>query len=133
MSTSLIAALFVTVSYSNHLPPGLLSALCWVESHHKVNAVNQFDGGSASVGICQMKLDTARTLGFTGDEKELMKPEVNMTYAAKYLAKHIKRYDDDINKAVAAYNAGKCRLNAKGQIMNRKYVRKVIESWKENR
>jgi len=119
-----IAEIFVAVSLQFHLPAGLLSSLCWVESRHNINAVHVDDNGSDSLGICQIKLDTAKDIGFKGTAKQLMSPETNIYYAAKYLARQRTRYHS-IKKAVIAYNQGHA-----GQLTTTKYQRKVFARWK---
>jgi soluble lytic murein transglycosylase-like protein len=122
--------IFATVTQSFTLPVGLLSSICYVESRHQVKAININDGGANSLGICQIKLDTAKAIGYKGTAKDLHhSPFLNAFYAGKYLKKQLNRYDNDIVKAIAAYNAGKCRFNAKGLVMNRKYVQKVMNEW----
>lgn len=130
---STLIALFLSVSTTFSLPPGLLSALCFVESNHKVHAVNYDDGGSDSIGVCQIKLHTARLVGFKGTEKQLRRPEVNAYYAGAYLRYQLDRYDGDIRKAVAAYNAGTHRENHRGQTLNRRYVSKVLSAWADGK
>lgn len=132
MSTTL-AALFLTVSQTLSLPPGLLSAVCYVESGHRTTAMNQSDGGSPSVGLCQIKAATARGMGYRGTDMVLAKPGVNAYWAGKYLRYQLDRYNGDVLKALSAYNAGTHRVNAKGEIMNRKYVAKVVNAWSESR
>lgn len=132
MNTTL-ALIFMSVSQSLSLPPGLLSSLCYVESHHKVQAVNLNDGGSASVGVCQIKPATARVLGFRGSDTLLSRPNVNVYYAGLYLKYQLDRYNGDVEKGVSAYNAGTHRVNAKGETKNRKYVHKVLVAWEEGR
>ncbi len=124
-----ILLLFFNITAQLELPPGLLSALCWVESNHKVTAINAQDGGSASYGVCQIKLDTARMLGYKGTVKTLKEPAVNVYWAGRYLKYQLDRYSGDPRKAVAAYNAGTHRVNKKGLIKNRKYVEKVFKAW----
>lgn len=133
MGTLTLAAVFTLVSTTYDLPKGLLSATCFVESGHRIQVVNHKDGGSRSNGVCQMKLATAKYLGFQGTEKELMKPEVNVYWAGLYLQRQLKRYDGDVRHAVAAYNAGSLRLDDKGNIRNQKYVTKVYMAWSEGR
>lgn len=106
----------------------LLVALCSHESMDFTIKYNQFDGGSPSYGICQVKEDTARMLGFKGKKEELMIDKVNAKYAAKYLSFQEKRYGTtDWCKLVAAYNAGSYKESKKvpGKPMNLKYVRLV--------
>lgn len=119
-----LSVLFILVSAQQGLPEGLLSSLCLVESRHDVNAVHQHDGHGNSVGACQIKLNTAKGLGFKGTEKDLLKPEVNLTYAAKYLKHQILRYNGDVTRGVIAYNQGSARTATKTQ-----YSSKVFAEW----
>lgn len=121
----LISTLFITMSLKYGLPPNLLSSLCWVESNHKVTAINYADGDADSLGVCQIKLRTAREMGFQGTAKQLMNPKMNIKYAAKYLAWQYKRYGS-ISRAVVAYNRG----NARG-LTTSSYQRKVFSKWNE--
>jgi len=124
MSVILLTLLFTTTSKQFELPENLLSALCFVESSHRVSAIHKDDGDGNSVGVCQVKLSTAKWLGFKGTEKQLMNPKTNIYYAAKYLASQRKRYKS-ITKAIIAYNRG----NAKG-LTSTKYSDKVIKYWR---
>lgn len=121
--------LFVTATQTHSLPVGLLSALCYVESTHNVSAIHHDDGGGNSVGVCQVKLETAKMLGFKGTERQLMDPKVNVEYAAKYLKKQLNRYGQNSPKAVAAYNAGTYHPGKKDFAKNQHYVNKVFAAW----
>lgn len=124
MNTS-IASLFLSTTLTFHLPSNLLSSLCFVESAHKPNAIHKDDGNSNSLGICQIKLATAKDLGFKGTEQELMNPKTNIHYAGKYLKHQIIRYKGSTIKAIIAYNRG----NA-GTLIKTKYSSKVINTWR---
>lgn len=113
-----LGLIFAAVTSTFNLPQGLLSSICYVESGHRPEAVHENDGGTRSHGLCQIKLGTAKSLGFVGTGTELRKPENNIYYAGKLLAYHINRCKS-IDKAVLAYNSGKC---TKG---NFSYVKKV--------
>lgn len=119
-----LLALFTSMSLQYHIPPGLLKSLCYVESKHKINAIHRDDGGADSLGVCQIKLKTAKEMGFKGTAKQLMIPSNNVKYAAKFLSHQFKRYGK-INKAVIAYNKG----NAK-DLTTSKYQRKVYKTWR---
>lgn len=121
----IISVLFITMSTQHGLPPKLLSSLCWVESNHRVHVINYGDGSDDSLGICQIQYKTAKWLGFKGTKKELMLPENNIKYAAKYLQKQINRYNGSIEKAVIAYNFGSAK-----SFTTSKYQRKVFKKWK---
>ena len=131
--TLTLAAIFSLVSAQHQLPSGLLSALCFVESSHRTHVVNHKDGGSRSNGLCQIKYNTAKQIGYKGTEAQLMDPMTNATWAAIYLRKQLDRYGDT-RYAIAAYNAGSLRLDmTTGTIRNQKYVTKVYTAWSEGR
>jgi soluble lytic murein transglycosylase-like protein len=121
--------LFVSATVTYDLPPGLLSALCWTESKHDIHAIHHDDGNSDSLGICQIKLKTARMMGFKGTAEDLMDPKENISYAAKYLKAQLRRYSLDSPKAVAAYNLGTFRKGSTRFASNQKYVDKVFMAW----
>lgn len=104
----------------------LLLAICTHESGLN-NVLVPHDGGSPTYGVCQVKYDTAKMMGFTGKPKDLMTPAVNVKWAAKYLKTQHARYDGDWCKTVAAYNAGRYNESKKvpGKPRNLKYVRNV--------
>jgi Transglycosylase SLT domain len=119
-----LAALFITQTLHFGLPPDLLSSLCFVESKHDVSAIHHDDGGTDSIGICQIKFKTAQSLGFKGSAKDLLDPQVNTYYAAKYLQHQLSRYHGDTTKAVIAYNMG----STKG-FTTTKYSVRVLKQW----
>lgn len=133
MSSASLALLFSAVSATFNLPDGLLSAISYVESRHRIITVGLEKDGGYSLGLCQVKHMTAKYMGFSGDEDDLMRPEINAYYAGKYLRYQLDRYNQDVDKAVAAYNAGHYAVNSYGQIMNRKYVYRVRQAWSEGK
>lgn len=124
---SSLAALFATISLSYGIPDGLLSAMCFTESSHKITVVRLNDGGEDSLGVCQIKLSTAKYVGFKGTRKDLMKPKNNIESAAKYLQYNYKRYGN-WSRAVIAYNKG----SSTGPMQN-KYWCKVMKHWGDDR
>jgi hypothetical protein len=133
MTGNILALALISSTQTFDLPPGLLSALCFVESSHRTYVVNHKDGGSRSNGACQIKLSTAKLLGYNGTEEKLLDPKVNAYWAAKYLRRQLDRYGGDVRKGVAAYNSGTLRINDMGHIRNQKYVNKVFRAWGDNR
>ncbi len=121
-----LSTIFIAMSLKYGLPPNLLSSLCYIESKHNVAAIHHDDGGADSLGVCQIKLSTAKELGFIGTAKDLMKPNYNVKYAAKYLSKQILRYNS-VQKGVIAYNRG----NAKN-LTTSTYQRKVFSKWRKH-
>lgn len=119
-----LSIIFATASYFFSLPPKLLDAVCYVESKHSVSAYVKHDGNTPSYGICQIKLETARHMGFKGTPEELMKPNRNIYFAAKYLRYQLKKYNN-VEQAVMAYNQGYSKTKSPTS-----YSKKVRNTWK---
>lgn len=122
-----LTAIFLAATNFYHLPPGLLASLCYVESKHDINSIHHDDGGSDSLGVCQVKLETAKWIGFKGTKKDLMVPVNNIGAAAGYLRIQLDRYHGDITKAVIAYNKGNAR-----HLTSSKYQVKVFKEWRSH-
>lgn len=120
-----LALLFTAMSVQYHLPNGLLSSLCLVESGHNPSAIHFNDGKSHSYGVCQIKYETAQGLGFKGTPSDLMLPKNNIRFAAAYLSKQIKRYHGNIPRAVIAYNRGSAK-----SLTTSPYQVKVFNNWR---
>jgi len=117
--------MFLIATLHFGLPPDLLQSVCFIESHHNPNAIHRDDGGSDSIGICQIKLSTAKWLGFAGKPKDLLNPEVNIYYAAKYL-KHLQhRYNGSVTKMLIAYNRGSAK-----KLTRTSYSDNVLNVWR---
>lgn len=120
MNSIALLILFNSTTVQFNLPNNLLQSICYIESKHNISAVHKDDGNSDSLGVCQIKLETAKWLGFKGSKKELMLPEVNLYYSAKYLRYNLDRYNGNTIKAIISYNKG----NAKN-LKTSKYYNKV--------
>ena len=57
-------------------------------------------------GLMQIKLPTARSMGYTGSAAGLLDADTNMTYAVKYLAGAYRVAGGNTNLAVHYYAAG---------------------------
>jgi len=89
------------------LSPALIEALVWQESRWRANAVSPV----GARGLAQLMPGTARDLGVNADD-----PFANLEGGARYLREQLDRFDGDIEKALAAYNAGPGRVIAAGGI-----------------
>lgn len=89
------------------LSPTLIEALVWQES--RWNAAARSPVGAR--GLAQLMPGTARYLGVNPDD-----PFANLEGGARYLREQLDRFDGDIEKALAAYNAGPGRVIAAGGI-----------------
>src|SRR4029079_5942482 len=66
---------------ANGVPVSLVHRVIMRESRYNPRAVSK-----GNYGMMQIRLGTARAMGYTGSASGLLDPEVNMTYAVKYLA-----------------------------------------------
>lgn len=89
------------------LSPALIEALVWQES--RWNAAARSPVGAR--GLAQLMPGTARYLGVDADD-----PFANLEGGARYLREQLDRFDGDIERALAAYNAGPGRVIAAGGI-----------------
>ena len=89
------------------LSPALIEALVWQESRWRANAVSPV----GARGLAQLMPGTARDLGVNADD-----PFANLEGGARYLRQQIDRFGGDIEKALAAYNAGPGRVISAGGI-----------------
>lgn len=117
-----LIGILALAAVNNDVPPHIFVSMCSVESSLNPRAVAPNDGGEDSLGLCQIKLSTARYMGYKGNRAGLFDPEVNAKFAARYLRYQLRRYDGDMAKALTAYNAGR-------DTGNREYVEKVLNRW----
>jgi soluble lytic murein transglycosylase-like protein len=86
---------------SNGVPASLVERVIKRESGGNPRAVSR-----GNYGLMQIRLGTARAMGFTGSAAELLDPQVNMTYAVRYLAGAYRAAGGNENRAVALYASG---------------------------
>jgi soluble lytic murein transglycosylase-like protein len=89
------------------LSPALIEALVWQESRWQAQARSPV----GAQGLAQLMPGTARYLGV--DPRD---PFANLEGGARYLREQIDRFDGNLEKALAAYNAGPGRVLAAGGI-----------------
>ena len=83
------------------LSPALIEALVWQESRWRENAVSPV----GARGLAQLMPGTARELGVDSSD-----PFANLEGGARYLRQQLDRFDGDLERALAAYNAGPGRV-----------------------
>jgi soluble lytic murein transglycosylase-like protein len=86
---------------ANGVPVSLVERVIRRESGGNPRAVSR-----GNYGLMQIRLGTARAMGFTGSAAELLDPQVNMTYAVRYLAGAYRAAGGNENRAVALYARG---------------------------
>lgn len=99
------------------LSPSLLEALVWQESRWREDAVSH----AGARGLAQLMPGTARDLGVDPDD-----PMQNLEGGARYLREQLDRFDGDLEKALAAYNAGPGRVIRAGGIPNIRETRQYV-------
>lgn len=93
-----IRALATAAAQRHGLDPELVLAVIAVESNFRPDAVSP----KGAQGLMQLMPGTARELGV----KDALDPAANVNGGALYLKQLLERYDGDMTKALAAYNAG---------------------------
>ena len=86
---------------ANSLPADLLRRVIRRESGGNPRVVYK-----GNYGLMQIKLATARSMGYRGDAAGLLDADTNMTYAAKYLAGAYRVAGGNADRAVHYYAAG---------------------------
>lgn len=127
METITLVSLFTAVTIQFKLPPQLIDSICYIESTYNTKAVHHDDGNGDSLGVCQIKLETARLMGFPGTAEQLMYPPTNIWYASAYLKHQLLRYHNNATNAIIAYNQG----SVKG-LTHTRYSDKVVKYWRKH-
>jgi soluble lytic murein transglycosylase-like protein len=95
---TVFAAFISEASRNSRLPPELIRAVIAIESRFNPNAVSR----KGAVGLMQLMPDTARRFS-NGD---MLNPRDNILAGAQYLRYLMDLFRDDLELALAAYNAG---------------------------
>lgn len=108
------------------LPPEFVASVAKVESSFKTNAVSS----KGAIGVMQLMPDTAKALG--ANPHDLRE---NIDAGTRLLRDLLVKYDGDVVKALAAYNAGSGAVDRyKGlppYTETRLYVNKVIGAYQK--
>jgi len=86
---------------ANGVPSSLVHRVIMRESGYNPRAVS-----SGNYGLMQIRLGTARAMGYSGSAAGLLDPETNMTYAVRYLAGAYRAAGGNESQAVALYARG---------------------------
>jgi soluble lytic murein transglycosylase-like protein len=95
-------AMIASHAAANGLPEALVHRVIVRESRYQPHLV----GRGGTIGLMQIKLATARGLGYTGDAAGLRDPNTNLTYAVKYLAGAYRAANGNASRAVGYYASG---------------------------
>ena len=87
---------------ANNVPEALVHRVIVRESKYHPNLV----GRGGTIGLMQIKLATARGLGYTGDAQGLRDPDTNLAYGVRYLAGAYRAAGGDHARAMHYYASG---------------------------
>ncbi len=87
---------------ANNVPVELVHRVIMRESKYQPHLI----GRGGTIGLMQIKLATARGLGYTGDAAGLRDPATNLAYGVKYLAGAYRAAQGDHARAVHYYASG---------------------------
>lgn len=94
--------LVATHARANNVPEALVHRVIVRESKYQPDLV----GRGGTIGLMQIKLATARGLGYRGDAQGLRDPDTNLAYGVKYLAGAYRVANHDHDRAVHYYASG---------------------------
>src|SRR5215469_1034425 len=111
------------------LDPDLVNSVIKAESDFKVRAVSP----KGAQGLMQLMPGTAAQLGVPN----AFDPQANVDGGTRYLRELLERYDFDLVKALAAYNAGPQRVEQYGGVPpyyeTRAYVAKIVKDFNKKK
>ncbi len=98
--------LVIAAADKNNLDPELIWAVMREESHCRYDAVSR----AGAMGLMQIMpptgKDIASRMGVSYSDNILLNPETNISFGAFYIHSMMRMFEDDIDKAMAAYNGG---------------------------
>ncbi|MBD2870157.1 lytic transglycosylase domain-containing protein [Paenibacillus arenilitoris] len=112
--TSEYDELIMQASSKYNVDASLIQAVIRTESGFRADAVS----GAGAKGLMQLMDGTARGLGVT----DSFDPEQNIDGGTKYLAMLLRKYDGNVQVALAAYNAGPGRVDRAGIKTNEQLI-----------
>jgi soluble lytic murein transglycosylase-like protein len=124
-----LRALASAIARRYGLEPELVLAVVAVESSFRSDAVSP----KGAQGLMQLMPRTADSLGV----HDVFDPEQNLDGGVRHLRTLVDRYDGDLTRALAAYNAGEAAVERYGGIPpfaeTQDYVREVIDRYEHGR
>jgi len=116
------------VANQYQVPEALLHAVITIESVYDPNAISR----AGAVGLMQLMPATARRYGVYNRRN----PAANLTGGTRYLKDLLIRFDNDIELALAGYNAGENAVEKYGNQIppydeTQEYVRKVLKLYSQ--
>ncbi len=109
---------------ANHVPEALVHRVIVRESKYHPDLV----GRGGTIGLMQIKLPTARGLGYQGDAEGLRDPDTNLTYGVKYLAGAYRAAEGDHDRAVRLYASGYYEVAKRQRLERARHPEPVLAS-----
>jgi hypothetical protein len=110
------------------LPPGMAQAVQRVESGGVKGDPARAVSGEGAKGLMQIMPGTGKDYGLQSDQ-DLFDPQKSADTGAHYLSDMLRRYDGNVNLALAAYNTGPGTVDRKGiTSAGQKYIKQVSYS-----
>jgi soluble lytic murein transglycosylase-like protein len=106
----------------NLVPEELVHRVIVRESKYEPSLV----GRGGAIGLMQIKLGTARGLGYTGTAEGLRDPETNLKYGIRYLAGAYRAAKGDLGRAVHYFAAGYYQVAKQQRIEHVKEARNTV-------
>jgi soluble lytic murein transglycosylase-like protein len=124
------AALIEQVSRAHGVDGALLHAVVFVESRYNPKAVSP----RGAMGLMQLMPSTARRYGVV----DAFDPLQNLDAGTRYLRDLLRLFDNDLELALAAYNAGEQAVLRHGKRIppygeTRRYVPQVLQFYQRHR
>ena len=114
-----------TISDRHHIDPDFISSVIHAESGFNPRAVSP----KGAQGLMQLMPGTASKLGVSN----AFDPSANVEGGTRYLTELLQRYNFDVIKALAAYNAGPLRVQQYGGVPpyneTRAYVARIVRDY----
>ena len=114
-----------SASATYHLDPDLVNSVIHAESGFNSRAVSP----KGARGLMQLMPGTANQLGVN----DAFDPQANVTGGSRYLRELLERYNFDLVKALAAYNAGPLRVEQYRGVPpfreTRAYVARIVHEY----
>jgi hypothetical protein len=118
-----------TASANYHLDPDLVNSVIHAESGFNVHAVSP----KGARGLMQLMPGTASQLGVA----DAFDPQANVEGGSRYLRELLERYNFDLVKALAAYNAGPERVEQYQGVPpfreTRAYVARIVHEYNKKK
>jgi soluble lytic murein transglycosylase-like protein len=109
---------------ANLVPEALVHRVIVRESKYQPS----LPGRGGAIGLMQIKLATARGLGYTGTADGLRDPETNLKYGIRYLAGAYRAAKGDFNRAVHYFAAGYYQVAKQQRLEHVKEARNTVAS-----